>query len=94
MKCRENKKLRYWVKNQRKIYRQFLRDEHTPLTPELKLSIENIWFLWTIENGGAGKGPILYIHGYSTCGHSTSEHIMLEVRTYSGSGLTPSRPPT
>ena len=48
----------YWVENQRKIYRQFLQDEHTPLTPERKLALENIGFVWTVEKWGAGKGPI------------------------------------
>ena len=48
----------YWVENKRKIYCQSLRDEHTPLTSELKSSLENIRFVWTIEKGSGGKGPI------------------------------------
>ena len=56
MKHRENKKLSYWVENQRNIYRQFLRDDHTPLTPERKSAFENIGFFWTNEEGSAGKG--------------------------------------
>ena len=58
MKRRENKQLSYWVENQRKIYRQFLRDEHTTLTLECKLALGNIGFVWTIEKGSSGKGPI------------------------------------
>ena len=59
MKFRENKQLRYWVENQRKIYRQFLPNYHTPLTPERKLALENIGFVWTIEKWSVGKGPVL-----------------------------------
>ena len=58
MKRREKKQLSYWVENQCKIYRQFLRDEHTPLTPERKSSLKNIGFVWTVENGSADKGTI------------------------------------
>ena len=58
VKCRKNKKLIYWVKNQSKFYRQLLQDEHTPPTPERKSVLENIGFVWTIEKGSAGKGPI------------------------------------
>ena len=36
LKRRENKQLSYWVENQCTIYRQFLRDENTPLNPERK----------------------------------------------------------
>ena len=37
----ENKQLSYWVENQSKFYRQFLRDEHTSLTLERKSALEN-----------------------------------------------------
>ena len=40
-KCRKNKQLSYWIGKQRKIYCQFLRDDNTPLTPELKSDLEN-----------------------------------------------------
>ena len=49
-------KLSYWVENQRKLYHQFLRDDHTPLTPERKSAFENIGFFWTNEKGSAVKG--------------------------------------
>ena len=58
MKLRENKQLSYWVENQHIFYRQFLRDEHTPLTPERKSSLKNIGFVWTVEKGSSGKGTI------------------------------------
>ena len=45
---KENKKLSYWVKNQRKIYRQFLQGEHTPMTPERKSALENIGFVLSV----------------------------------------------
>ena len=58
VKRRENKQLSYWVKNQRKLYCQFLRYEHTLPTPELKPALENIGFIWMVEKGSAVKGPI------------------------------------
>ena len=58
VKRRENKKISYWVKNQRRIYCQFLRDDHTPPTPEGNPTRENIGFVWTVENVNAGKRPI------------------------------------
>ena len=58
VESRENKQWSYWVKNQRKIYRQFLWDEHTPPTPDCKSSLENIGFFWTVGKGSAGKGNI------------------------------------
>ena len=58
VKRRENKQLSYWVENQRKIYRQFLRYEHTLPTPDYKSSLENIVFVRKVEKGSAGKGPI------------------------------------
>ena len=45
-------------KKQRKLYRQFLQDKHTPLTPERKSSLKNIGFVLIIEKGISGKGPI------------------------------------
>ena len=59
LEIQENKQLSYWVKNQHKNYHQFLRDEHIPLKLERKSSLKNIGFVWTIEKGSAGKGPIL-----------------------------------
>ena len=56
MKHRE-KKLSYWVEKQHKFYCQFLRDEHTPPTPERKSALENIGLVWMVEKGSAGKGP-------------------------------------
>ena len=44
----ENKQLSYWVENKRKFYRQLLRDEYTPPTPERKSAFENIGFVWTL----------------------------------------------
>ena len=58
MKLRENKQLSYWVKNQRKIYRQLSWDDHTPPTPEHNSALEYIGYFWTIEMVSAGKGPI------------------------------------
>ena len=58
LKRRENKQLRYWFENQHKFYCYFLQDEHTPPTPYCKSYLENIGFVWTVENGSAGKGPI------------------------------------
>ena len=49
MKYRENKQLSYWVKNKIRFYRQFLRGEHTQLTPERKADLENIGFVLMIE---------------------------------------------
>ena len=33
-------------------------DEHTPPTPDSKSALENIGFVWTVEKGSSGKGPI------------------------------------
>ena len=48
VKCRENKQLSYWVKNQSKFYWNFLQDENTTMTPEHNPALENIGFFWTI----------------------------------------------
>ena len=48
LKRMENKQLSYWVENKRKFYRQLLRDEYTPPTPERKSAFENIGFVWTL----------------------------------------------
>ena len=58
VKYRENKQLCYWVESQRKCYCRFLQDEHKPLTPEHKSALEKIEFVWMIEKGISGKGPI------------------------------------
>ena len=58
LKRRKNKQLSYCVKNQCKIYRQFLQDEHTLLTPERNSAHENIGFVCMFENGNVFKGPI------------------------------------
>ena len=57
VKHRENKKMSYWVEHQRKIYRQFLRDDHTPLTPERKSTFEKIGFFGRMKRGVQLKGP-------------------------------------
>ena len=51
MKRRENIQLSSWVKNQRILYRQFLRDEHTPPTPNRKSALEKLNFLDDFKGG-------------------------------------------
>ena len=58
VKRRGNNQLSYWVENQHKFYRQFLRYEHTLPTPERKSDFENIGFVWKVEKGSSSKGPI------------------------------------
>ena len=53
----ENKQLSYWDKNQRKFYRQFSRDKHTPPTPERNSALENIGFSRKLKRGVHVKGP-------------------------------------
>ena len=58
-KLKKNKPLSYWVEEQHKIYLQLLQCEHTPLTLKRKSALKNIWFIWMVEKGSAGKGLIL-----------------------------------
>ena len=57
MKRSKNKQLSYWVKNQRRFYRQFLQDEHTPPTPERNSSLEKLDLSGLLKRGVQVKGP-------------------------------------
>ena len=50
-------KIEILSENKRKIYLQFLQDDHTPPTPERKSDLENIGFSGRLKIGMQVKGP-------------------------------------